>query len=49
MTVEEHLRIIIGDLVIKVAQLSADNDALKAAPPPPPDAEEPNEQPAGRN
>jgi uncharacterized small protein (DUF1192 family) len=30
MTVEEHLRIIIGDLVLRVAQLSAEIDALKA-------------------
>jgi len=30
MTVEEHLRIIIGDLVIKVAQLSAELDQAKA-------------------
>lgn len=35
MTVEEHLRIIIGDLVIRVAQLSAELDAVKAKPPVP--------------
>jgi uncharacterized small protein (DUF1192 family) len=30
MTVEEHLRVIIGDLVLRVAQLSATVDDLKA-------------------
>lgn len=30
MTELEHLRMIVGDLVIRVAQLSAENDALKA-------------------
>lgn len=29
MTVEQHLRVIIGDLVIRVASLSAENDLLK--------------------
>jgi hypothetical protein len=33
MTVEEHLARIIGDLVIKVAQLSAELDRLKAEKP----------------
>lgn len=30
MTTEEHLRMIIGDLTIRVAQLAAQVDALKA-------------------
>lgn len=30
MTIEEHLRNMIGDLVLTVAKLSADLDALKA-------------------
>jgi uncharacterized small protein (DUF1192 family) len=30
MTPEEHLRTIIGDLVMRVAQLSAELDTLKA-------------------
>jgi hypothetical protein len=30
MTIEEHLRTIIGDLVMKVALLSAEVDVLKA-------------------
>ena len=30
MTVEEHLRMMIGDLVIRVAQQAAEIDALKA-------------------
>jgi len=42
MTIEQHLRQIIGDLIVRVAQLSAENDALKAqlppAPPPEPSA-----------
>ena len=29
MTVEQHLKAIIGDLVIRVAQLQAELDALK--------------------
>lgn len=36
MTIEEHLRIIIGDLVVRVAQLSAQVDDLKAKIPPEP-------------
>jgi len=39
MTVEQHLRQIIGDLIVRVAQLSAENDALKAQLPPPADPE----------
>jgi hypothetical protein len=35
MTIEEHLRVMIGDLVIKVAALSAELDAVKAKLPPP--------------
>jgi hypothetical protein len=35
MTLEEHLKLIIGDLTIRVAQLSAELDALKAKLPPP--------------
>jgi hypothetical protein len=35
MTLEEHLARIIGDLVIRVAQLSAELDAVKAKLPPP--------------
>jgi hypothetical protein len=40
MTIEEHLRTIIGDLVLTVARQAAEIDALKAqlAPPPPDDA-----------
>jgi len=34
MTTEEHLRVIIGDLVLKIAILSAEVDTLKAARPP---------------
>lgn len=34
MTEIEHLRMIIGDLVVKVAQLSAQVDALTAPPAP---------------
>lgn len=30
MTIEEHLRVLIGDLVFRVAQLAAEVDALKA-------------------
>ncbi len=30
MTAEEHLRMIIGDMVVRIAQLSAEIDALKA-------------------
>jgi hypothetical protein len=30
MTIEEHLRVLIGDLVLRVAQLAAEVDALKA-------------------
>lgn len=29
MTVEEHIRLMIGDLMLSVARLSAENDALK--------------------
>jgi len=32
VTVEEHLRTIIGDLVLTIARVSAENDALKAQP-----------------
>jgi len=35
MTIDEHLRMLIGDLVIRVAHLAAENDALKAAAPKP--------------
>lgn len=31
MTIEQHLRTMIGDLVLQVAQLRAENDALKEA------------------
>lgn len=31
MTPEDHLKLLIGDLVARVAQLSAEIDALKAA------------------
>lgn len=30
MTLAEHLRLLIGDLVMRVAELAAENDALKA-------------------
>lgn len=30
MTLEEHLRILIGDLVLRVAQLASEVDVLKA-------------------
>ncbi len=30
MTIEEHLKVIIGDLVMRVAQLQAEADTLKA-------------------
>lgn len=30
MTIEEHLRSLIGGLVFQVAQLAAENDTLKA-------------------
>jgi hypothetical protein len=30
MTIEEHLRVLIGDLVLRVASLAAEVDALKA-------------------
>jgi len=30
MTPEDHLRLMIGDLVVKVAQLSAELDTVKA-------------------
>lgn len=43
MTIEQHLRILIGDLVFRVAQLAAENDALKAAVPPPPAPPKPEE------
>ena len=43
MTVEEHLRTIIGDLVLTVARLSAENDALKAQIPAPPPPDPPTE------
>ena len=33
MTVDEHLRMVIGDLVVRVAQLAAEVDALKAMAP----------------
>jgi hypothetical protein len=46
MTIDQHLRILIGDLVITVARLSAENDALKAAAPPPPPEPPPPEGPA---
>jgi hypothetical protein len=36
MTAEDHLRLLIGDLVLTVARLSAENDALRAAAPAPP-------------
>lgn len=29
MTIEQHLRTMIGDLVLQVAQLRAENDAMK--------------------
>jgi hypothetical protein len=29
MTAEEHLRILIGDLIVKIALLTAENDMLK--------------------
>jgi hypothetical protein len=30
MTIEEHLRVLIGDLVLRVAQLAAEVDTVKA-------------------
>lgn len=30
MTLEEHLRVLIGDLVLRVAQLASEVDVLKA-------------------
>jgi len=33
VTVDEHLRMVIGDLVVRVAQLAAEVDALKAMAP----------------
>ena len=29
MTAEEHLKMLVGDLVVKIAVLSSENDALK--------------------
>lgn len=34
MTMEDHLRLLIGDLMFRVAQLAAENDTLKAYVPP---------------
>lgn len=45
MTPDDHLRLLIGDLVLRVAQLAAENDALKAQltpAPEPPKPETPN-------
>lgn len=41
MTELDHLRLMIGDLVMRVAQLAAEVDALKAPPPADPPAEPP--------
>jgi hypothetical protein len=43
MTIEEHLRVMIGDLVLRVASLAAEVDALKAKAKPATAVETPKE------